>query len=299
MHAAAHVVPSDLPRLALRGRATSKRDYGRVVIVGGATGMAGAPALAGMAAAKSGAGLVEILVPDVVATITAGFDPCLMTRGLPSGPDGTFASTAGPLLEERLTAATVVAIGPGMGRSAAVAAIVHGLWRDLPQPAVFDADALWAIAQMEPSRPAHHAGPRVLTPHTGEMLRLLGSDAQSPQASSRGWLEARATEIAATIDAIMVLKGPGTLVTDGTRQVHNETGNPGMATGGTGDVLTGMIAALLAQGLSPFDAARLGAWIHGRAGDLAAATIGEISMTARDLLDHLPTAFRAVVQSDA
>jgi ADP-dependent NAD(P)H-hydrate dehydratase len=292
MPAAAQAVPSDLPQLASRGRETSKHDYGRVVIVGGATGMAGAPALAGMAAAKSGAGLVEVLVPDAVVTITAGFDPCLMTRGLPSGPDGTFATTAEPLLEERLATATVVAIGPGMGRSAAVAAIVAALWRDLPQPAVFDADALWAIAQMAPVKRAHHAGPRVLTPHVGEMLRLLGHDPSSPRSCDRAWLEAAAVEMAAAIDAIVVLKGPGTLVTDGTRSARNETGNPGMATGGTGDVLTGMIAALLGQGLSPFDAARLAAWIHGRAGDIAAAEIGEISMTARDLLERLPAAFR-------
>jgi ADP-dependent NAD(P)H-hydrate dehydratase len=292
MPAAAQAVPSDLPQLASRGRETSKHDYGRVVIVGGAPGMAGAPALAGMAAVKSGAGLVEVLVPDVVATITAGFDPCLMTRGLPSGPDGTFAAAAGPLLEERLAAATVVAIGPGMGRSAAVAALVAAVWRDLPQPAVFDADALWAIAQMAPAERAHHAGPRVLTPHTGEMLRLLGPDAPSSQTSDRAWLEAKAREMATAIDAIVVLKGPGTLVTNGPRLAHNETGNPGMATGGTGDVLTGVIAALLAQGLPAFDAARLGTWIHGRAGDFAATEIGEISMTARDLLERLPTAFR-------
>lgn len=289
---AAQDVPADLPRLAPRSRDTSKRDYGRVIIVGGAAGMAGAPALAGMAALKSGAGLVEVLVPDVVALITAGFDPCLMARGLPSGPDGTFARTAEPLLQERLATATTVAIGPGMGRSSAVAAAVHAVWRDLPQPAVFDADALWALGAMQPDDRPQHAGGRVLTPHAGEMLRLLGHDPASPQAQDRAWLEAKAREMAATIGAIVVLKGSGTLVTDGTRQVHNETGNPGMATGGTGDVLTGAIAALVAQGMAPFDAARLGVWIHGRAGDLVAAEIGEISMTARDLLERLPAAFR-------
>lgn len=254
--------------------------------------MAGAPALTGMAAVRGGAGLVEVLVPDVVAVVTAGFDPCLMARGLPSGPAGTFAHTAEPLLRERLATATTVAIGPGMGRSAAVAAIVHALWRDLPQPAVFDADALWALAAMRPDDRPRHAGGRVLTPHAGEMLRLLGHDPASPRAHDRAWLEAKALEMAAASEAIVVLKGPGTLITDGTRQVHNETGNPGMATGGTGDLLTGVIAALMAQGMSSFDAARFGAWIHGRAGDLAAAEVGEISMSARDLLERLPAAFR-------
>lgn len=291
MHDPAQSVPTDLPRLGPRSRKTSKRDYGRVVIVGGAAGMAGAPALAGMAALKSGAGLVEVLVPEVVAAITASFDPCLMTRGFSSDPDGTFARTAEPLLQERLVTATAAAIGPGMGRSSAVAAIVQSLWRDLPQPAVFDADALWALAAVQPAERLQHAGPRVLTPHAGEMLRLVGHDPASPRARDRAWLEAMATEMAATSDAIVVLKGPATLITDGNRQAHNETGNPGMATGGTGDVLTGVIAALVAQGLSAFDAARLGTWIHGRAGDLAATEVGEISMTARDLLERLPAAF--------
>ena len=291
MHDPAQSVPADLPRLGPRSRKTSKRDYGRVVIVGGAAGMAGAPALAGMAALKSGAGLVEVLVPEVVTAVTASFDPCLMTRGLPSDPDGTFARTAEPLLQERLATATAAAIGPGMGRSSAVAAIVQLLWRDLPQPAVFDADALWALAEVQPAERLQHAGSRVITPHAGEMLRLVGHDPASPRARDRAWLEAMATEIAATSDAIVVLKGPATLITDGNRQAHNETGNPGMATAGTGDVLTGVIAALVAQGMSAFEAARLGTWIHGRAGDLAATEVGEISMTARDLLERLPAAF--------
>jgi ADP-dependent NAD(P)H-hydrate dehydratase len=288
---AANTVPADLPRLAPRSRETSKRDYGRVVIVGGATGMGGAPALAGMAALKSGAGLVEVLVPDAVAAITGGFDPCLMTRGLADAADGTVSSAAEPVVRERLATCTAAAVGPGMGRSVGAAALVNHLWRDLPQPTVFDADALWALAQMERSEQRRHAGPRVLTPHAGEMLRLLGHDPASPHSRDRAWLEAMATEMAAMVEAVVVLKGPATLVTDGTRKPHNETGNPGMATGGTGDVLTGVIAALLAQGLSPFDAARLGAWVHGRAGDLAAADLGEISMTARDLVERLPAAW--------
>jgi ADP-dependent NAD(P)H-hydrate dehydratase len=253
--------------------------------------MAGAPALAGMAALKSGAGLVEVIVPESVAAITAGFDPCIMTRGLANAADGALGDTAEPLLFERLATCTVAAVGPGMGRSAGVTTIVRRLWRDLPQPTVFDADAIWALAQMERAEQTRHAGHRVLTPHAGEMLRLLGHDPASPPSRDRAWLEAMATKLAATIEVIVVLKGPATLVTDGTRKARNETGNPGMATGGTGDVLTGVIAALLAQGLSPFDAARLGAWVHGRAGDLAAADLGEISMTARDLLERLPTAF--------
>jgi ADP-dependent NAD(P)H-hydrate dehydratase len=137
-----------------------------------------------------------------------------------------------------------------------------------------------------------HAGPRVITPHHGEMQRLLGKDASAM--TSRGDLEQAAREMATTIDAVIVLKGPGTFVVGGGRSAHNETGNPGMATAGTGDVLTGVVAALLAQGLTPFDAARLAAWVHGRAGDAAAADLGQVSMTARDLLDRLHVAFRSL-----
>jgi len=258
--------------------------------------MAGAPALAGTAALRSGAGLVEVLVADAVAAITAGFDPCLMVRGLPCDGDGVIAAAAAPQLRQWSANATAVAIGPGLSRSPDLAGIVRGLWRDLPQPAVFDADALWCVARMEAADFRIHAGPRVLTPHAGEMLRLVGHDPSSPRSRDRQWLEARARDMAGSNDVVIVLKGAGTLLTDGTRQAHNDTGNPGMATGGTGDVLTGVIAALVAQGMAPFDAARLGAWVHGRAGDLAAAALGEISMTARDLLEHLPEAFRGLVE---
>ncbi len=285
---------TDLPWLPRRSRETSKHDYGRVVVVGGAAGMAGAPALAAMAALRSGAGLVEALVPEHVAAIAAGFDPCVMTRGLPGRIDDTFATAALDEIEGRTSRADAVAVGPGLGRSEAVVQIVSHLWRALPQPAVFDADALWVLAHIDRGSLASHAGPRILTPHAGEMLRLLGTDPSSAQAGDRAMLERESAVLAGAIDAVIVLKGPATLIVDHARHVHNATGNPGMATAGTGDVLTGITTALLAQRLSPFDAARLAVWVHGRAGDLAAEVLGETSMTARDLLDRLHVAFREV-----
>lgn len=285
---------TDLPRLPRRSRETSKHDYGRVVMVGGAAGMAGAPALAAMAALRSGAGLVEALVPEHVAAITAGFDPCVMTRGLPGRNEGTFATAALEEIEAFAQRADAVAVGPGLGRSDAVIQIVSHLWRHLPQPAVFDADALWVLSHFDRGTLASHAGPRILTPHAGEMLRLLGADPSSAEADDRAMLEREAAALAGAIDAVIVLKGPATLIVDHSRQSHNDTGNPGMATAGTGDVLTGVTAALVAQRLSPFDAARLAVWVHGRAGDVAAEALGEISMTARDLLDQLHVAFRDV-----
>ena len=284
--------PADLPRLQPRSPDASKRDFGRVAVIGGAAGMAGAPALTAMAALRSGAGLVELLVPQPVVAIAASFDPCVMTHGLVAREGGVGAAAAVEIAP-RMATADAVAVGPGIGRTADVRDIVLDLWRNLAQPAVFDADALWALAQVPRDRLRTHAGPRVITPHQGEMQRLLGKDASV--ATARAELEKAAEELATAIDAVIVLKGPGTFVVGGGRSAHNETGNPGMATAGTGDVLTGVVAALLAQGLAPFDAARLAAWVHGRAGDAAAADLGQVSMTARDLLDRLHVGFRGVM----
>ena len=284
------LLPPEPPRLPPRSAEASKRDFGRVLVIGGSAGMAGAPALSAMAALRSGAGLVELAVPEPVVGIAAGFDPCVMTCGLPAAADGRFASGALAAVVEQAGRADAVAVGPGISRSETVRGIVLALWRDLAVPAVFDADALWALAPAA-SLP-EPAGPRLLTPHAGEMLRLLGRDPSGPEARDRGFLEGEARRLAAAIGGVILLKGAGTLVTDGVHEGRNVTGNPGMATAGTGDVLTGVAAALLAQGMSPLDAARLAAWVHGRAGDVAAADLGQVSMTARDLLDRLHVAFR-------
>ncbi|MFM7108029.1 MAG: NAD(P)H-hydrate dehydratase [Planctomycetaceae bacterium] len=289
-----HLPPAELTRLPTRRADTSKRDYGRVVVVGGSAGMAGAPALAALAALRSGAGLVEVVAPEGVAAIAATFDPCVMTRAAPAVSDGTFSAAARDAIAARVAPADAVAVGPGIGRTDAVRDLVLHLWRQLPQPAVFDADALWALAQVPPAERRRHAGPRVLTPHAGEMARLLGAAPDGPAARDRDELEREAAAMAAALDAVIVLKGAGTLVVDPRTRARNETGNPGMATAGTGDVLTGVTVALLAQGMDPFAAARLAAWVHGRAGDAAAADLGQVSMTARDLLDRLHVAFRGL-----
>jgi NAD(P)H-hydrate epimerase len=255
--------------------------------------MAGAPALAAMAALRSGAGLVELIVPDPIVRIAAGFDPCLMTYGLPA-VDGTFAPAAAEAILKRMAAADSVAVGPGMGRSAPVRDLVLRIWREVASPAVFDADALWALAAAPVDVLREHAGPRVLTPHAGEMLRLVGRDSRGPEAGDRMFLEKAAAEMAAALDALVVLKGAGTFLAGADHSARNETGNPGMATAGTGDVLTGVVAGLLAQGYDAFAAARLAAWVHGRAGDVAARDLGQTSMTARDLLDRLHVAFQEV-----
>lgn len=288
-------LPADLPVLPARRHDASKHDHGRVVVVGGVPGMAGAPALTAMAALRSGAGLVELLVPASVASIAASFDPCVMTAGLPTDADGGFSAGAGASIAARVQRAAVVAIGPGIGRSSDVVGIVEAVWRDAACPVVVDADALWALARLPRTAWPLHAGPRIVTPHAGEMARLAGH--AGDRRAERDWLEQAARHLAHEAAVVVVLKGAGSLVVDGSGEARNETGNPGLATAGTGDVLTGVVAALVAQGLAPFAAARLGAWLHGRAGDVAAQAFGEWSLTARDVIDRLHVAIREAARA--
>ncbi len=189
-------------------------------------------------------------------------------------------------MRELADRATVVGCGPGLGHSAEITALVVGLYNELRLPMVVDADGLNALASL-PDVGATHAGPRILTPHPGEFARLL----RKSQINTAEAIPA-AVQLAGRFSAVVVLKGHRTLVTDGARQYLNSTGNAGMATAGAGDVLTGVITALLGQGLPAFEAAQLGVYIHGLAGDLAAEKLGEVSLIASDLLDFLPAAFR-------
>ncbi len=249
--------------------------------------MTGAVALAGMAALRGGAGLVRLAVPDACLEIVAGIEPSYMTAPLPSDRTGRIAYAALDRIVALAAGATAVGCGPGLGRSLGLTALVARLYQHLPQPMVVDADALNALAA-RPEILARPAGPRILTPHPGEFARLLGVD--RVPADQR---QPRAVEFAARSGVVLVLKGHRTLITDGRREAINTTGNPGMATGGTGDVLTGLITALACQDLSPFDAARLGVYLHGLAGDLAAEELGQVSLIAGDLIRYLPAAFKA------
>jgi NAD(P)H-hydrate epimerase len=170
-----------------------------------------------------------------------------------------------------------------MGKGIVQQSLVAELYRQARQPMVIDADAINSLGESKINL-GEHAGPRILTPHSGELVRLLGTT------TSRAELEQTAVALAARHQLVFVLKGHLTLVTDGLLSFRNQTGNPGMATGGTGDVLTGIIGALLGQGLQPLEAARLAVHWHGLAGDLAAARFGQHSMIATDLIDSLGTA---------
>ena len=276
--------PSPLPWLPKRDPESHKGDYGRALLIGGSRGMSGAIALAGMATLRSGAGLVTLAVPDVCLDTVASFEPSYMTLPMSCDEQGCMTFAARKELAEPVAAATAVACGPGWGQSEGVGQLAQHLYTNLPVAAVFDADGLNGLVSSGATL-SHHAGPRILTPHPGEFDRIVG---ETLAAEDR---EARALQLAKEAGVVVVLKGHRTLITDGTTSFHNTTGNAGMATGGCGDVLTGIITALLCQGLSPLDAARLGVFVHGLAGDVAAEELGEVSLIASDLIDRLPEAF--------
>ncbi len=280
--------PLGLPRLAPRSADSHKGDYGRALLIGGSRGMTGAIALAGRATLRSGAGLVTLAVPAVCQDVVANQDPCYMTVPLPCDDQGRVRREAGAKLFELLEGATAGACGPGWGRSDDLTVLVRELYTSVRIPLVVDADGLNGLATGTHGL-SQPGGGRVLTPHPGEFDRLWGDRAADPELRCR-----RAVEMAGRSGVVIVLKGHRTLITDGQRTARNETGNPGMATGGSGDVLTGVITALLCQGLSPWEAARLGVYVHGLAGDHTARRFSQVAMTALDLIDCLPDAWKTL-----
>ena len=277
-----------VPTLPPRPRDSNKGRFGSVLVVAGSRGMAGAAALCGAAALRSGAGLVRIATPAEVQPTVASFEPSYMTYPLPCDENGLIQlTTAQPILERLVKTASVIAVGPGLGQSDDIRQLVRFLISSAGKPLVIDADGLNALAgQTDLLSGLSH--PVIVTPHPGEFARLIGAQIAEVQSDRIG----RATRMAALSESlVVVLKGAGTVVTDGARYYINTTGNPGMATGGTGDVLTGVIAALLAQNLTPFEAAQIGVFIHGLAGDIARDQNGEIGMIAGDMIDALPDAF--------
>jgi len=279
---------TELPPFPRRPHDGHKGTFGTVLIIAGSRGMSGAAILAGRAALRGGAGLVRVACPLGVQDVIAAAYPGYTTFGIRQHADGSFAEGAAEELIELSRASSVVAIGPGLGREPAAVAFIRGLIAELDEvPVVLDADGLFAVSPFTEAY-AQRQAPLVLTPHPGEFARLTGA-AVGPSDAERA---ARATQFTQRFRCVLLLKGAGTVVADPSRLFRNPTGNPGMATGGAGDVLTGVIAALIGMGLAAFDAALLGAFVHGRAGDLAARTLGQTALTATDLLDYLPPAFR-------
>jgi NAD(P)H-hydrate epimerase len=273
-----------------RAADSHKGDFGRVLIVAGSAGRTGAAHLAAMGALRSGAGLVTVATPRSCLGIVASMGPEYMTEPLDETPSGAIHFAALDRLFE--LDADVIAVGPGIGRDPGTVAFVHGLLERAGVPVVIDADGLNAFAG-DPDRLMGRDGVDVVvTPHPGEMSRLLGTSIESVQGDRLG----SARRFAAEHKAHVVLKGHRTIVAgpDG-RAFVNLTGNPGMATGGTGDLLTGMIAAWIAQLLDAEAACNLAVYLHGSAGDLAAAEEGDAALIASDIGSHLGIALQELL----
>ena len=280
-------------QIAARATAAHKGSFGRALLIGGSRGMSGSIALSSVAALRSGAGLVTAAVPDRCLETVASFHPCVMTRAMPDDGEGRFSVDAAAELSRMTEQASAIGCGPGMTTQPGSIRLVERLLTMSDVPRVLDADALNVVASLGWNDRPDRLSPLILTPHPGELARLTGI-----AAGDRDAQVAAARVLAEETDAVVVVKGgPTVVVGRGKKSWTNSTGNPGMATAGSGDVLTGVITALLAQGLPAWRSACLGVWIHGLAGDLAATEFGQAGMTAADILDELPRAMGAAVSS--
>ena len=271
--------PSDLAKLPTRPADSHKGTFGRVLVIGGSPCMSGAAYFSAKAAYRTGAGLVEILTHEDNRVI-------LQTQ-LPEA----ILSTYGDHVDEAAISSIVekanaVVIGVGLGQSPAAKELLRYTLARVDVPLIIDADAINLIAKY-PSLLDLTSAPLIITPHLMEMARLCDRTIQEIEADKLLY----ATKVAEQNALICVLKSHETLITDGSGDdgavYVNKSGNSGMATGGSGDVLTGIIAALIAQGMEPYDATTLGVYIHGLAGDAAAEALGEYSVMASDIIDHI------------
>ena len=285
------IFPTDLRSLlSRRARASHKGQFGHALLIGGAAGYAGAIGMAARAAVRSGAGLISALVPHGIVPIIAGTSLETMVIGAEETASGSLSMENWRTWRSGLDAFDAVLLGPGMTRSSDTLTLAREILRESPVPLVIDADAI-AVFENQPDWIAKARCPVVLTPHPGELGMLFGLTAEEVQADRVGIAVAAAKFTGATV----ILKGAGTIVAEVDRPTGiNLTGNPGMATGGSGDVLAGLVTGLMAQGLAPYDAARLAVYLHGRAGDLVAWRKSQSGLSATDLIDELAYAFRDI-----
>lgn len=285
-----------LPRLRHRATDVNKVTAGRVLVVGGSRNMTGAPALCGLGALRSGAGLVKVAVPGSIQPTVAGYHMELTTAGLPEVEGGGLGTAALKTLTTLAESWDAIVVGPGAGRLPATQKVMRQFTKAVPVPLVVDADGLFAWNERLGELSARPAS-TVLTPHEGEAARLLGTDA----ASVRSDRVSAAARIAEASGAVVVLKGPGTVITDGTLYFQNPSGGPHLATAGTGDVLAGIIGALLAESetneMDAFECACAGAYVHGAAGDLLAQTVDR-GLLAGDIAHAIPQAIAQIVAPD-
>jgi NAD(P)H-hydrate epimerase len=249
--------------------------------------MSGAAALAGRAALRSGTGLVRVAVPESILPIVASIEPSYTTIPLAEDSDGRISAKAINTILDAIGENDCLAFGPGIGTSGALRSILETLLEQKQLRLLIDADGLNNLSGIK-DWPDKLKANLILTPHPGEIKRLWAGLFREQLPSDR---QDQAGKLAQRTKTIVVLKGAGTVITNGQKVYINKTGNPGMATAGSGDCLTGVITALMGQGLSNFDAAVLGVHIHGLAGDIAAEKIGQVSLIATDIIESLPKAF--------
>jgi len=286
------VTPESIaPHFAPRPKNSNKGSFGHVLVVAGSRGKSGAAAMSGLAALRAGAGLVTVACPESALQAVAAHTPELMTEPLPETPSGTVARSAFDRIMELANKRSVLAMGPGIGTDDETRDVVIRVFRELGKPAVFDADALNCLAQSgELNNPAPAL--RILTPHPGEMSRLANSTIAEIQADRIS----AARKFATAKKVLLVLKGERTLIAleDGSVWI-NPTGSPALATGGTGDILTGLVSGLVAQAADdPRRAAAAAVYLHGLAGEIAGRELTEQTVIATDLLRYLPEAIRGI-----
>lgn len=254
-----------------------KGDFGKILLLCGSRGFTGAAYLAAMGALRSGAGLVFLGVPESIYAIEAVKLNEAIVFPLPD-EGGKLSKDAIPEILERLPKMDAVLVGPGLGQSTGVFDVVKTVLDRADCPVVLDADGINVVAAHRDILRGRTA-PTILTPHAGEFARLGGA---------AGDRQAAAEEMAQDLKCTVLLKGHNTVITDGVSTYINPTGNPGMAVGGSGDVLSGIIVSLLGQSIAPLEAAACGAWLHGAAGDLCAGEIGQYGMLPTDMVNVLP-----------
>lgn len=267
-----------LKTLPQRAPDAHKGNFGKILLLCGSRGYTGAPTFAALGALRVGAGLVYLAVPESIYSIEAVKlnEPIVIPL---ADEKGQYAVSAMPDILNLLIGKDAVLIGPGMGNSESTEKITCEVLRSYSGPVVLDADGINVMCKHKDIL-RERTAPTILTPHPGEFVRIFGKEIEERIDSS--------VQLASDLHCIVLLKGQHTIITDGITVYRNLTGNPGMATGGSGDILAGMITALIGQGIDPLKAAAIGAWLHGAAGDICAEKMGQYGMLPSDMLDVLP-----------
>ena len=285
------MVKKHISKISPRQEDTTKRDFGHVLVLAGSQGMTGAAYLASQAALLAGSGVVTCAVPESLNDIMEVKLTEVMTLPLPETKERSISSLSSKKIFDFSKKVDVLAVGPGISRNKDTQKTIRNTLKGINKPVVLDADGIIALADSKAILRGRKA-PTVLTPHLGEISKLIGRDVSLVQKNR----EKVAIDFAKKNKVILVLKGHKTTVVNPKGKIHiNTTGNSGMSTAGSGDVLTGMIASFIGQGIEAYSAAVIGVYLHGLAGDIAAREKGQFSLIASDLLEKLPQAIQETI----